>query len=315
MRLHALLIVRDEADIVAQCLRDAAGWCDHIYVYDTGSTDGSWDLVQDLAVELKQIVPYKREEVWFQDGLRGAIFERYRSRASDGDWFVRLDADEFYPVPPKRFIEERVRSGESVVHNQPYEFKLTCEEVEAYSSDASILADRQRPIQERRRFFIPLRYSEPRLFRYRRSMCWLPNRPWPFNSGFTARERIPVQHYPHRDPIQMRRRFHLRNIMRRDMRIENPTAIAHWDFTNWRDEVVKSSDKRLVFWQPGAPLPPFHWSDHLAPVWKRSLQWALYRTCVRALDATRPTFPPQFAPTPLPMDTIRELNNYPELSA
>jgi hypothetical protein len=311
MRIHGLLVVRDEADIIAQCLRHAATWCDHIYVYDTGSTDGSWEIVQELATELKQVVPYKREEVWFDDGLRAVIFDHYRSKARDGDWFVRLDSDEFYPVPPSQFIREHLRPIESLIYYQAYEFRLTWEEVENYSSDASILADRKSPIQDRRRYFIPLVYSEPRLFRYRTGMSWLPTRPWPFNCGFAARERIPVQHYQHRDPIQMIQRFHLRNIMRRKMRIVNPAAIAHWDLTDWRSEVLKSSDERLVFWRHGSPLPPFHLSGHLAPVGRRALQWALYRSCVRAIDATRPTFPLQYTPAPLPMDTTRELKNVP----
>lgn len=311
MRIHAISLIRDEADIVAQVLRDAATWCDHIYVYDTGSTDGSWEIVQELARDLKQIVPYKRENVWFDDGLGSVVFNHYRSEAEDGDWFVRLNADEFYPVRPNHFIKERLRQIESIIYNQVYEFKLTFEEVEGYSSEASIIADRQRPIQERRRFFIPLRYSEPRLFRYRRGMCWLPTLPGPFNSGFVARERIPVQHYPHRDPIQMRRRFHLRNIMRRDIRLRNPSAIAHWDITNWEEELVKSADERLMLWRPNSPLPSIQWLNHIAPSWKRSLQWMLYRTCVRAFDALRPAFPRQFAPAPLPMDIIRELGNCP----
>ena len=39
MKFVALLPVRDEADIIGQCLQHALQWVDAIYVFDTGSVD------------------------------------------------------------------------------------------------------------------------------------------------------------------------------------------------------------------------------------------------------------------------------------
>lgn len=304
MQIHALFAVRDEADIVAQCLQHAANWCDYIYVYDTGSTDGTWDIVHDLARCLKQVVPYKQEAVWFHDGLRAVIFDRYRERARDGDWFVRLDADEFYPVSPRHFIVYDLRAGETAVWNQTYEFRLTQQEALAYRTSRDVLEDRTRSIISRRRYYIPLNYSEPRMFRYRTSMRWPPTAYFPRHAGFVARNRIPVLHYPHRDPVQMRMRFALRSVMREHMRKIDPGAGRHWDEGDWRSLLIDAYDPRLFYWQPQTALPRYSCQTHLPSPSKRLLQTILYRVLVHAADHVHSGYPAHFEPTPLPHEVI-----------
>ena len=53
-RFFALLPVRDEADIVDQSLQKILAWADAIYVFDTGSVDNTWEIVQDFAGRDKQ---------------------------------------------------------------------------------------------------------------------------------------------------------------------------------------------------------------------------------------------------------------------
>ena len=57
MRIHAICLTRNEADVIEHCLREAAGWADRIYVYDGASTDGTWDRVQ--AMKSERIVPWR----------------------------------------------------------------------------------------------------------------------------------------------------------------------------------------------------------------------------------------------------------------
>ena len=65
MKFHCLLPVRDEADVIAQCLRHALTWADAIYVFDTGSVDETWEIVQDFAARDKRVVPIRKEPVYF----------------------------------------------------------------------------------------------------------------------------------------------------------------------------------------------------------------------------------------------------------
>src|SRR5215469_2313613 len=61
VKIHGLCIVKNETDILEESLASALRWCDHIYIFDNGSTDGTWELVKNLAIEHPQIVPYKQD--------------------------------------------------------------------------------------------------------------------------------------------------------------------------------------------------------------------------------------------------------------
>ena len=191
-QFSALLPVRDEADIIGQCLGHLLTWADAIYVFDTGSVDNTWEIVQDFAVRDKRVVPLKKEPVYYSETrLRGWMFHQARQKMRDGDWFLRVDADEFYHIPPPEFVKTRMRKCETIAYHQYYDFRLTESEVKAWEEGRETLADRERPIEERRRWYTPSIYSEPRLCRYRETMQWPPTVSFPFNAGFLARERLP----------------------------------------------------------------------------------------------------------------------------
>ena len=216
MRFHGLLVLRDEGDVVRESLTHLLTWIDALYVQDTGSTDDTWDVVNEFAAKDPRVVPFGREPIVFTDNVRSVMFDRYRDRFDPGDWVLKVDADEFHHVPPPRFVRERLRAGDTAVHLQWYYFRLTAAEVADYESGrVDVLEDRRRPVAERRRFYKVSRYTEPRMFKYRRSMRWAERSSFPFNAGFVARERMPIRHYPHRDPLQMQRRFRLRAGMKR----------------------------------------------------------------------------------------------------
>jgi glycosyltransferase involved in cell wall biosynthesis len=85
MKIHGLCMVKNEADVLRETLASALHWCDHIYVLDNGSTDGTWDLVKELAVQHLQIVPFKQDDVLYTNGLRADIFNAFRSNATPED--------------------------------------------------------------------------------------------------------------------------------------------------------------------------------------------------------------------------------------
>lgn len=67
----ALLPVRDEADIIGQCLDHALRWADEIYVFDTGSVDNAWEIVQEFASRDKRVVPMRKERCFSQRRVYG----------------------------------------------------------------------------------------------------------------------------------------------------------------------------------------------------------------------------------------------------
>lgn len=317
MRFHGLMLLRDEADVIAETLAHLLTWIDAVHVYDLGSTDGTWDIVRDFAAHDARVVPFKREPTVYHDGLRCVLFDRLRDGFAPGDWVLKVDADEFYPVPPPVFVRERLQPVEGMVHLQWYFFRLTTAEADAYESGiVPVTADRQRSIGERRRFYKVSRYSEPRMFRYRPTMRWPHTTHWPYNAGFLARARLPVLHYPHRDPPQMAARFALRAAMMR----RKAEAGGHWKTADWRGDLVDGrtgvglaagsgaglagesgiDTGPLLRWDPGTPLPEVHLLNHVAPPWRRLAQRVAHAALLPALDRRRPRFDPAFHPDVIP---------------
>lgn len=310
MRFHTLLPVRDEADIIGQCLTHALEWADAIYVFDTGSVDNTWEIVQEMARTHDRIKLLGKQPVYFSETrLRGWMFHEARAQMSDGDWFLRMDADEFHHVPPPVFVETMLKPHETIAYHQYFDFRLTASEVAAWEAGKESLQDRQRPIETRRRHYTLSYYSEPRLCRYRQTMQWPPTVSFPFNAGFVARERLPIRHYPHRDPVQLERRCRLRAIMMADA--ENRSnwtqpELHHWAEKEWRKFVTADDLPDLKYWKEGSPLLTPGFTNHLRPWPVRTLQRVIHACCLPVLDRMRPSRPPEARPQPIP-DSIVQL--------
>lgn len=89
--LSLCMIVRNEEELLGQCLEGARPYVDQIVVVDTGSTDGTLEIAARYA-EILDHFP------WVDDfsAARNASLEH-----ADGDWTLVLDADEF--VDPETF--------------------------------------------------------------------------------------------------------------------------------------------------------------------------------------------------------------------
>ena len=300
MKFHVLLPVRDEADIIAQCLRHMLRWADAVYVFDTGSVDETWEIVQDFAARDKRVLPLKKDPVYFSETrLRGWLFHQARKKMRNGDWFLRVDADEFHHIPPPEFVKTRMQKHETIAYHQYYDFRLLASEVASWEAGKETVADRQRPIEERRCWFTPSVYSEPRLCRYRDTMQWPPTVSFPFNAGFVARERLPIRHYPHRDPMQLERRCRLRAIMMADK--ENRShwtrpELHHWAEQEWRKFITPETLPELRHWQLGTELPEFHFTNHIAKIHKRTAQRLAHAFCLPIIDQLRSRWQDQFYP-------------------
>lgn len=316
MRFHGLMLLRDEADIIAETLNHLLTWIDVLHIYDLGSTDETWDIVQDFAKRDSRIKPFKNEPTVYQDGLRCVMFDELRGGFEKGDWIMKIDADEFHLIPPPQFAKERLHQRESMVHLQWYFFRLTTDEAVAYESGAvSVKDDRMKSIIERRRFYKVSQYSEPRMFRYRPTMQWASGNYLPYNAGLLARERLPILHYPHRDPVQLTRRFALRTAMMQF----NAAAGSHWKAMDWRNELVDISTGvsvgvkngsieglagengidtgPIMFWEEGTSLTEVHLHHQVASLSNCLRQRVIYNPLLPIVDMLRPKYDRSYRPT------------------
>ncbi len=303
MKFVALLPVRDEADIIGQCLAHALKWANAIYVFDTGSVDNTWEIVQDFSSRDKRVILLGKEPVFFSEKrLRSSMFHHARKDMRDGDWFLRMDADEFHHITPPEFVRDHMRGHETIAYHQYYDFRLTQSEVDAWNSGKESLQDRLRPIEERRRRYTVSIYSEPRLCRYRETMRWPETVAFPFNAGFVARERLHIRHYPHRDPVQLERRCRLRAIMMADQENRSNWShpeLHHWVEREWKKFIAADDLPELKYWEPGKELTLVYQTNHILPPHFRTVQRFIHAFCLPMLDRRRRGFSDTAKPQPI----------------
>ena len=327
MKCHGLMLVRDEADILRESIPHYLSWLDGLYVMDLGSTDGTWELLRAFAAKDSRVVLHATRDLVFHEGLRAILFDAYRDRFAEGDWIVKADADEFYDVPPLPFTEKYLRPSDTCVYVQWFYFRLTTLDVETIEREGvTIASERERPIAERRRYYKMPTHGEPRMFRYRASMRWPAHNAFPFNVGYVAAARIPVRHYPHRDPWQMAARYRLRSEM---MRVA--AGPLQWRLDDWRRDVVivdattgrsqeqnstgvglaapgAHTDSELRYWAAGERLPESGFSTaHLSRPLQRAVQRVVHAGPLRWIDRMRTPYSTDYQPLAVPDEVRRRL--------
>ncbi|WP_083325925.1 glycosyltransferase family 2 protein [Hymenobacter coccineus] len=199
MKIFAISIVKNEADIIEQNLKDAERWADKIFVLDNGSTDGTWEIVQSLASE--KIVPWKQDNTAFHFGIRSQIYHNFKHLAAKGDWWCfRLDADEFYADDPREFLSKVSRFHHFVVSDTIH-FRLTHEDLELCNQRKGI---------EGIRYYEKHTWSEARFFRHRDNLIWSNSEGTPKHMGVLHSKRIKIKHYQERSLDQLKNRIAVR---------------------------------------------------------------------------------------------------------
>lgn len=257
MKIHALCILKDEADVVAECLTAAAEWADHLYVLDNGSTDGTWEIVQELATRVPQVVAWKQEAVPFSDGLRARIYEAFKDRAQPGDWWCRADADEFYVDDPRVFLA-KVGREHDVVWTASFSYYFTDRDAEAYAQDPSRYAD-DVPIEQKIRHYVN-HWGEPRFFRHRPGLTWSESEggfPTFVVSSAAYPVRLWVKHFPYRSPQQIERRLVARNAALAG------GWFAHEAIADWGDAVGQVKETRALMERTGTEFMTTAWKDRI----------------------------------------------------
>jgi glycosyltransferase involved in cell wall biosynthesis len=185
MKIFCICLVKNEMDIIEQTLVAATAWSDAIFVYDNGSTDGTWEKVVNLA-----------------KSLRRNVFIDKKNEARDGDWWCFLDSDEIYIDDPRQFLAE-VPQYYQAVWNASLQFFMTDEDLKRYEEDPMQFAE-CKPIEEKARYYLS-DWSEARFFKYDRKLAWSEGEKFPY-AGAIYPKRIRLKHYKYRSPQQLERR-------------------------------------------------------------------------------------------------------------
>jgi glycosyltransferase involved in cell wall biosynthesis len=264
-RIHSICVVKNEGDIIAHCLKDALTWSDRIIVYDNASDDDTWDIVRGMASE--KIIPWKQDGKVFQESLRAEAFNAFRAGSKPGDWWCRLDADEFYIQDPRQFLAN-IPWPYHVVWGIAVEFYLTKQEVA--QNELEPPGDINQQI-ERLRYY-SINNSEPRFFRDRKGLQWPVDTGWPIHMGPVYPARLLYKHYKYRSPKQIQRRLDTR-------RTSVERGFTGWEHArdpDWRQKLAdaqllkEANGQRYEYREEDLPR-------HLEPPAKRYLKMALHQ--------------------------------------
>jgi Glycosyl transferase family 2 len=244
MKIFSICCVRDENDIVGETLEAALSWSDKILVFDNGSVDGTWETVQAISRKYSKIEIVGHDNRTFTDELRGEIFETYRSIASPGDWWCRLDSDEIYIDDPVRFLAG-VPDKYGFVLSATFNFYFTDLDLRSYEQNPSEWL--ARPAPERLKFY-QNNWSEPRFVRHRNDLHWF-GLVWPDNRGRTFPSRIRLRHFPYRSPAQISSRLEIRQRQPALFKHEANRSLAKGMRPDWSDQYVKTPVFETASWQ------------------------------------------------------------------
>lgn len=124
VRLYGHMLVRNEADIVAESIAHNLRHLDAIAVTDNGSTDGTWEILLELAAAdgrvrlFRDTAPFTHR-VFHRSALRVRSVGFSRRR---GDWAVQCDCDELHESDVRAVCE--ASAGCDLIRGRKWQFAL-----------------------------------------------------------------------------------------------------------------------------------------------------------------------------------------------
>lgn len=242
MKLYGIGTAKNEDDVIGDSIEHALRYCDKVIYLDNDSADRTWEVIQEKAAQHPdRVVAFGKIDLPFTNGIRRLIYDAYNSsELGPGDWWMKLDADEFVHEDPRPVIDEAVDAGKDGIRAWHAQFYLTDVDVaalEAGEEDVSL------PVTERRRYY-RTNWRQVHLWRN------VPGGEWGDPSlttpGHVARihsRAVLNRHYQFRDPDQITRRL--------AARLGN-ADFAHVGSLDWKSVVRPAAECHR--WEAGGPL-------------------------------------------------------------
>lgn len=152
MKIVAIGLSHNEADVIRECVTDALTWVDAFVLYDS-STDGTADLARAAGA---LVLPGNPNEQ-FSEYLRQNTLKR--AAVLNPDWIVRIDPDEFYPhgigflgwspQDPRKRLETLIEEGYLAARAHVVQFWICNDDIKR----GLLLEDETVSVQMRRKWY------------------------------------------------------------------------------------------------------------------------------------------------------------------
>lgn len=98
-RICLNMIVKDEAPVIERCLRSVKPWIDHWVIVDTGSSDGTQELIRKFMADVPGVLHERPWRDFAHNRNEAMALARERMRNAD-DFLLFIDADETLRMAP-----------------------------------------------------------------------------------------------------------------------------------------------------------------------------------------------------------------------
>ncbi len=298
MRIYCLTVIKNEADVIAEAIEHARHWSDGIFVADNGSDDGTADVVRNLSERNANVHFLGVFDIPFTDAIRGEIFAHIKNVSHPGDWWCRLDADEFYIDSPRMFIEA-LPEDVDCIWGGCYQFYLTDRDYARHCEDPD--GFERTPILERLRYYRG-NWAEIKFFKHTSYLHWPRSRPWPIYMVNPAGDYLRFRHYQYRTKSQIEKRLKIRqDVLRKTNGMVFPHTLNIKQSRDLQQQLginpdapMDATDFRAVIrdhrtlerlgdndWRPPHPsMPKIRFKPAWQPVWLALLLARIkYHTC------------------------------------
>lgn len=262
MKLNAICIIKNEVDIILETLNNALRFCDTIYVFDNGSTDGSWELICRKAAQDPRIVIAAHTDEVYRNQFRNRVYNMFHHKFSASDWWYILDADEMLTEDPRPMLVKAMQRNKNQMRVWQAQFYFTDKDLAVYDKE-----DQSELVSRRRRYY-RINWREPRFFRNSPDLTWpedISGKVPPFCNRLYHPSPV-CRHYAERTPEQIK--------ARREIRLNNPYSFLHVKNKSDNDWLKKSAD--CFYYEEGKKMR-FPLSDRIIYYASQSRYWLIWR--------------------------------------
>jgi hypothetical protein len=94
-KVASFSMIKNEEDIIEHFIRINSLWCNHFFIFDDDSSDGTLSILNQLIIEGFNISIYKGYSKTYQQNFITTNFVRKIARLNNFDYIFPIDADEF----------------------------------------------------------------------------------------------------------------------------------------------------------------------------------------------------------------------------